>query len=58
MTDLASGESRTITSLNGAFLDEAPPARWEQFDVRRGDYTIPAWLFFPPDFDSEPSSTR
>ncbi len=51
VTDLASGESRTITSLNRAGLDAAPPARWEQFDVRRGDYTIPAWLFFPPDFD-------
>lgn len=51
VTDLASGESRTITALNTAALAAAPPARWEEFTVRRGDFTIPAWLFFPPDFD-------
>ncbi len=51
VTDLTRGESRAITALNRATLDATPPARWEQFEVRRGDYTIPAWLFFPPDFD-------
>jgi dipeptidyl aminopeptidase/acylaminoacyl peptidase len=52
VTDLARGESRAITALNRATLEAAPPARWEQFDVRRGEYAIPAWLFFPPDFDA------
>jgi dipeptidyl aminopeptidase/acylaminoacyl peptidase len=51
VTDLGSGESRTITALNQETLADAPPARWEEFEVRRGDDTIPAWLFFPPNFD-------
>ena len=50
-TDLARGESRAITALNAATLADAPPARWEAFSVRRGAFAIPAWLFFPPDFD-------
>ncbi len=51
VTDLRSDESRVITEYNRAVLAEQPPAGWERFDVRRGDFTIEAWLLKPPDFD-------
>ncbi|HEX5502696.1 MAG TPA: S9 family peptidase, partial [Thermomicrobiales bacterium] len=40
-----------ITHYSEPVLREHPPAQWERFDVRRGDFTIEAWLLKPPDFD-------
>ncbi len=51
VTDLASGVSRTITALNTAALTANPPARCEEIAVDRDGFTVPAWLFFPPDFN-------
>lgn len=51
VVDLATGDAQVITNFNTATLTEHPPARWEQISVRRGDFDIDAWLFFPPDFD-------
>lgn len=51
VVDLRDGASRRITDHNTALLREAPPATAEQFAVRRGEYDIDAWLYFPPDFD-------
>ncbi|MGI8695641.1 MAG: prolyl oligopeptidase family serine peptidase [Mycobacteriales bacterium] len=41
----------TVTDHNAAVLAERPPASWETFQVRRGEFTIDAWLLKPPDFD-------
>ncbi len=49
--DLGSGETRVVTALNAAILDEAPPATAEALHVTRGDLTIDAWLLFPANFD-------
>jgi dipeptidyl aminopeptidase/acylaminoacyl peptidase len=49
--DRETGETRLVTSWNQALLEEHPPARWERFEVRRDEFTIEAWLLFPPDFD-------
>jgi dipeptidyl aminopeptidase/acylaminoacyl peptidase len=49
--DRKTGTDTVITDQNGALLTEAPPARWERFDVKRSDYTTEAWLLMPPDFD-------
>ena len=43
--------TRVITSYSAPVFAEHPPATWERFDVRRGDFTIEAWLLKPPDFD-------
>lgn len=51
VVDLREGTARTITTHNSAILQACPPAGWEQFAVRRGEFSIDAWLFFPPDFD-------
>ena len=51
VVNLATGDSQVITNFNTTALAGNPPARWEQFSVRRGDHEIDAWLFFPPDFD-------
>jgi dipeptidyl aminopeptidase/acylaminoacyl peptidase len=40
-----------ISALNTPLLQEAPLARWERLQVRRGEYTTDAWLLLPPDFD-------
>ena len=51
VVDLTSGQTQVITTVNAAMLEEAPPARWEQLMVRRGEFAIDAWLLLPPDFD-------
>lgn len=43
---------RTITAYSAALLDEHPPARWERFEVTRGEFAIEAFLLLPPAFDS------
>lgn len=45
------GIENTVTRHNAALLSERPPADWETFQVRRGDFTIDAWLLKPADFD-------
>jgi dipeptidyl aminopeptidase/acylaminoacyl peptidase len=49
--DLALGTETTVTAHNAALLATRPPARWERFQVPRGELTIDAWLLKPPDFD-------
>jgi dipeptidyl aminopeptidase/acylaminoacyl peptidase len=49
--DCQTGAARLITSTSRPTLAEAPAARWERFDLRRGGFTIEAWLLAPPDFD-------
>lgn len=51
VVDLHTGASRLVTRLNAPLLAEAPPARWERFEVQRGGLTIDAWLLRPQDFD-------
>ncbi|MDI3338974.1 MAG: S9 family peptidase [Sphaerobacter sp.] len=49
--DRQRGDVAIVTDHNVQLLREASPARWERFDVQRGEFTIEAWLLFPPDFD-------
>jgi dipeptidyl aminopeptidase/acylaminoacyl peptidase len=49
--DRQTGQTRIITSYSEPVLAEAPAASWERFEVRRGDFTIEAWLLKPPGFD-------
>jgi dipeptidyl aminopeptidase/acylaminoacyl peptidase len=49
--DRETGEARIVTSVNADQLAETPMATWERFDIRRGDFTIEAWLLKPPGFD-------
>ncbi len=49
--DARSGETKTLTGHNAALLAARPPAEPERFEVRRGPYTIEAWLLKPPGFD-------
>jgi dipeptidyl aminopeptidase/acylaminoacyl peptidase len=49
--DQETGERHLITRWNQPLLTAHPPARWERFEVPRGEFTIEAWLLFPPDFD-------
>ena len=49
--DRATGASRVITANNAETFRAHPPALWERFDIRRGEFTIEAWLLKPPDFD-------
>ncbi len=49
--DRSGGTSRVITANNGAIFAARPPALWERFDIKRGEFTIEAWLLKPPDFD-------
>jgi dipeptidyl aminopeptidase/acylaminoacyl peptidase len=51
VTDLKKETSATVTSLNRPLFAESPPAAWERFDIRRGEFTIEAWLLKPPGFD-------
>ena len=46
-------ELKVITGVNADVLRGHPPAGWERFDVRRGEFTIEAWLLKPPDFDPD-----
>lgn len=43
-------KAQIISSNNSEVLAEHPPARFEQFSVKRGDFSIDAWLLFPPGF--------
>ncbi len=45
------GQMRIVTDYSGPVLADARPASAERFEVRRGDFTIEAWLLKPPDFD-------
>jgi dipeptidyl aminopeptidase/acylaminoacyl peptidase len=49
--DTRSGAANVISDYNAALLAEHTPAQWERFEVRRGEFTIEAWLLKPPDFD-------
>ena len=49
--DRESGELNVITNLNEDFLNEHPPASWEQIEIEREGYTIESWLLKPHDFD-------
>ncbi len=49
--DAQSNTTRIITHYSRAVLEQHPPATWERFDVRRGEFTVEAWLLKPPDFD-------
>jgi len=49
--DRETRELRVVTQWNQPVLTEHPPARWERFEVPRGEFTIEAWLLFPPQFD-------
>lgn len=49
--DCETATAKTITAYNAPLLNEHPPALWEAFTVRRGEFTIDAWLLKPPDFD-------
>lgn len=51
VTDTQADQSQVITSYNADLLRDHPPAQSERIDVRRGDFTIEAWLLKPPDFD-------
>ncbi|HEY7037084.1 MAG TPA: S9 family peptidase [Thermomicrobiales bacterium] len=51
VSDLKTGTAKVITHVNDAVFAETPPATWERFDVRRGDFTIEAWLLKPLGFD-------
>lgn len=44
-------ETRTLAAPNAELLKAHPPAKWEQFQVERGTYSIDAWLLYPADFD-------
>jgi dipeptidyl aminopeptidase/acylaminoacyl peptidase len=45
------GQSRVVTDYSGPVLAESRPAGVERFEVRRGEFSIEAWLLKPPDFD-------
>lgn len=49
--DRAAGIGRVITANNSSVFASFPPAHWERFDIRRGEFTIESWLLKPPDFD-------
>jgi dipeptidyl aminopeptidase/acylaminoacyl peptidase len=49
--DRESATARTITAHSAPVLSTHPPARWQRFEVQRGEFTIEAWLLLPPDFD-------
>lgn len=51
--DRRSGQARTVTQHNVSLLEERPPAAWDTFAVRRGEFAIDAWLLKPPDFDAD-----
>lgn len=49
--DRERNSAKTITAYSAPVLGSHPPARWERFDVQRGEFTIEAWLLLPPNFD-------
>jgi dipeptidyl aminopeptidase/acylaminoacyl peptidase len=49
--DRESGQTRIVTDYSQPVLSDAPPASWERIEVRRGDFSIEAWLLKPPGFD-------
>ena len=49
--DIRSNTTKVITQYSKAVLEQHTPAKWERFDVRRGEFTVEAWLLKPPDFD-------
>ena len=49
--DRKEGVRTTVTDYSEAVFGEAPPANWERFDIRRGEFVIEAWLLHPPGFD-------
>ncbi len=52
-TDLDTGATRLVTTLNDASLRATPPAEWERLIVSRGGLDIEAWLLRPADFDPD-----
>lgn len=51
--DRETATTRTITAYGTPVLAAQPAAQWERFLVRRGEFTIEAWLLKPPDFDPD-----
>jgi dipeptidyl aminopeptidase/acylaminoacyl peptidase len=51
ITDLQTGATWLATDESAPVLAEAPAARWERLEVRRGEFVIDAWLLRPPDVD-------
>ena len=49
--DLATGDTRAVTSLNSAFFDEHAVATLEKFSFERAGHEIEARVWFPPGFD-------
>lgn len=49
--DRETGEYRLLTSFNEELSATRGIGKWERFEVQRGEFTIEAWLLFPPDFD-------
>ncbi len=49
--DRMTGQTRIVTDYSGPVLEDAPAASWERIEVRRGGFTIEAWLLKPPNFD-------
>jgi len=48
---VAEGALERLTTENGDYLAEHPPARMERFTLRRGEVDLDCRLWLPPDFD-------
>lgn len=51
--DRNSGDAKLITNYSDSVLETSPPSLWERFEIKRGKYTIEAWLLKPADFDPD-----
>jgi dipeptidyl aminopeptidase/acylaminoacyl peptidase len=51
VVDLQKETFATVTALNRPLFAESPLADWERFDIKRGEFTIEAWLLKPTGFD-------
>jgi dipeptidyl aminopeptidase/acylaminoacyl peptidase len=49
--DRESGKTSVLTSLNGDFLAEYPPAQWDKFVINRNGYDLETWVLKPAGFD-------
>lgn len=49
--DRETATDQVITAYNSPVLADHLPAKWERFEVPRGEFTIEAWLLKPADFD-------
>jgi dipeptidyl aminopeptidase/acylaminoacyl peptidase len=51
--DRETGTTAVVTAFNRELLQRTPPAAWERFEIRRGDFTIESWVHLPPGFDPQ-----